>query len=63
MAQSGNGVSDMRVFIVSVPVDLDSEERKIVSVHASEYEAMAEAYRYKYGTYSEWYIDEEELMQ
>ncbi|WP_339360353.1 hypothetical protein [Tetragenococcus halophilus] len=50
-------MSDMRVFIVSILVDLDSEERKIVSVHASEYEAMAEAYRYKYGTYSEWYID------
>lgn len=47
----------MRLFVVSIPVDLDSEERKIVSVHASEHEAMVEAYRYKYGTYSEWYID------
>ncbi|MEI4283189.1 hypothetical protein [Tetragenococcus halophilus] len=53
----------MRVFIVSIPVDLDSDEREVVSVHASEYEAMAEAYGYKYGTYSEWYIDEDELMQ
>ena len=53
----------MRVFIVSIIVDLDSEERRIMSVHASEYEAMAEAYGYKYGTYSEWYIDEDELEE
>lgn len=57
MARLKNGVSEMRLFVVSIPVDLDSEERKIVSFHASEYEAMVEAYRYKYGTYSEWYID------
>ncbi len=53
----------MKVFVVSIPVDLDSEGRRIMSVHASEYEAMTEAYGYEYGTYSEWYIDEEELMQ
>ncbi len=47
----------MGLFVVSIPVGLDSEERKIVSVHASEYEAMVEAYRYKNGAYSEWHID------